>query len=180
MISLSSCATQEGNLIELEAQRKDEDRKEVKELGEELKRIMTQEMVGGIFFEEALLVSEVNFWPKHRTVHEACNSCSECSLVLRCHLWWDKRATTQTSLDHFFKRADRIESSKEPEPVPSTSCVSDTVACPPSPPIADDPSALLSPLPPPVSNSLFVHLMPAPVCPCMYVLYYYTFQRAIL
>ena len=61
MISLSSCATQEGNLIELEAQRKDEDRKEVKELGEELKRIMTQEMVGGIFFEEALLVSEVNF-----------------------------------------------------------------------------------------------------------------------
>ena len=49
MISLSSCATQEGNLIELEAQRKDKDRKELKELSEELKRIMTQEMVGGDF-----------------------------------------------------------------------------------------------------------------------------------
>ena len=28
-----------------------------------------------------------------------------------------KRATTQTSLDRFFRRVDRIESSKEPEPV---------------------------------------------------------------
>ena len=36
----------------------DKDRKELKELSEELKRIMTQEMVGGIFFEEALLVFE--------------------------------------------------------------------------------------------------------------------------
>ena len=31
------------------------------------------------------------------------------------------KATTQTSLDHFFKRVDRTESSKESEPVPSTS-----------------------------------------------------------
>ena len=31
-----------------------------------------------------------------------------------------KRATVQTSLDHFFKRVDRIESSKEPESVPSS------------------------------------------------------------
>ena len=35
-----------------------------------------------------------------------------------------KRATTQTSLDCFFKRVERIESSKEPEPVPSNSGVS--------------------------------------------------------
>ena len=63
----------------MEAQRKDKERKEVKELSEELKW-------RGIFFEEALLAFEVNFWPKHRTVHEACNSCSECSLVLRGHL----------------------------------------------------------------------------------------------
>ena len=31
-----------------------------------------------------------------------------------------KRATTQTLLDCSFKKADRIESSKEPDPVPST------------------------------------------------------------
>ena len=33
------------------------------------------------------------------------------------HVLYDekKRATTQTSLDRFFKRADRIESSKEPD-----------------------------------------------------------------
>lgn len=42
-----------------------------------------------------------------------------------------KRAATQTSLDHFFKTADRIESSKEPELVPSTSCVNEIAACPP-------------------------------------------------
>ena len=54
------------------------------------------------------------------------------------------RATTQTLLDRFFKRVDRIESSKEPEPVPSTSGVSEIATCPPSP-IADDPSALPSP-----------------------------------
>ena len=43
----------------------------------------------------------------------------------------------------FFKRVDRIDSSKEPEPEPSTSGVSDA-ACPPSP-TADDPSAPPSP-----------------------------------
>ena len=36
----------------------------------------------------------------------------------------EERATTQTSPDHFRKRVDRIESSKEPEPVPSTSHMS--------------------------------------------------------
>ena len=56
----------------------------------------------------------------------------------------EKRTTTQTSLDHFFKRVDRIESSKEPEPVPSMSGMSEISAFPPSP-IADDPSALPSP-----------------------------------
>ena len=59
-----------------------------------------------------------------------------------------------TPLDCFFRRVDRIESSKEPEPVPSTSGVSDIAACPPSP-IADYPSALPSPIssPPPARNS---------------------------
>ena len=44
-----------------------------------------------------------------------------------------KRLTTQTSLDHFFKRVDRTESNKEPEPGPLTSGVSEIEACPPSP-----------------------------------------------
>ena len=34
-----------------------------------------------------------------------------------------KKATTQTSLNHFFKRVDGIESGKEPEHVASTLCV---------------------------------------------------------
>ena len=55
-----------------------------------------------------------------------------------------ERTTTQASLDHFLKRVDRIGSSKKTEPVPSASGVSETAACPPSP-VADDPSALLSP-----------------------------------
>ena len=55
-----------------------------------------------------------------------------------------KRLTTQTSLDHFFKRVDRTESNKEPEPGPLTSGVSEIEACPPSP-ITDDPSALSFP-----------------------------------
>ena len=41
------------------------------------------------------------------------------------------------------KWVDRAESSKEPEPVPSVSSVSDIAACPPL--FADDPSALPSP-----------------------------------
>ena len=53
--------------------------------------------------------------PKHRMVHEGCSSRSECIYDEK------KRATTQTSLDRFFKRVDRIEPSKEPEPLPSRS-----------------------------------------------------------
>ena len=55
-----------------------------------------------------------------------------------------KRAIIQTSLAHFFRRVDRIESSKEPQPVPSTPSVNETVACPLSP-IPNDLSALPSP-----------------------------------
>ena len=48
------------------------------------------------------------------------------------------------SLDLFFKRVDKTGSSEKPEPVPSMSGMSEIAACPSSP-IADDPSALLSP-----------------------------------
>ena len=76
-----------------------------------------------------------------------------------------KRATTQTLLDHFLKRVDRIESSKEPEPVPSWSGMSGIAACPPSP-IADDPSVLPAPTPSPSSSqSLFLPGHPLPPVP---------------
>ena len=55
-----------------------------------------------------------------------------------------KGATIQISLDHFFKSVDRTESSKEPEPVPSTSGMSEIAPCPP-PLLADDPSTLAAP-----------------------------------
>ena len=52
--------------------------------------------------------------------------------AIQCyHVNYDekKSTTTQTSLDHFFKRVDRIESNKEPEPVSSTSGMSEIVVC---------------------------------------------------
>ena len=96
---------------------------------------------------------------------------------------WDdekQRTTTQTSLDCFFERVDRKKkkASKKPEPV-SSSGMSETAACPPSP-IADDSSALHfpPPLPAPVSNSpcLFTRCQP---CSPAVVPYYYTSQGTI-
>ena len=55
-----------------------------------------------------------------------------------------KKATTQTSLNHYFKRVGRIESSRKPEPVSSMSGMSKIAACLLIP-IADSPSALASP-----------------------------------
>ena len=62
-----------------------------------------------------------------------------------------RRATTQISLGYFFKRVERIESSKEPEHVPSMSGMNETAACSHSP-IAEDPSALPSPTSSPSSS----------------------------
>ena len=85
-----------------------------------------------------------------------------------------KRATTQALLDHFFKRLERIESSKEPEPVPSTSNESESAACPPSP-VAADPSVLPSPTASPVSNSCRL-LTPCQSCVPAVVLYCVLFK----
>ena len=41
----------------------------------------------------------------------------------------EKRATTQTALDHFFNRVHRIEYIKDLEPVPSTTGVNEIAAC---------------------------------------------------
>ena len=98
---------------------------------------------GFSLFEEALLVfgaQDLNIeW--YMKVAAAIQNAIQCYCVIYDE---KKRATTQTSLDHFFQWVDRIESSKEPEPEPSTSGVSEIAACPPSP-TADDPSALPSP-----------------------------------
>ena len=106
---------------------------------------------GFSLFEEALLVFEaqdpnVELYTK---VAAAIQNAIQCYRVIYDEK--KKRATTQTSLDRFFKRVDRIESSKQPEPVPSPSGVSEIAACPLSP-IANSPSALPSPTSSPSSN----------------------------
>ena len=121
------------------------------EVTEELKRFTTQEMAREFsLFEEALLVfeaqdSNVEWYTKVTAMVQNAIQCY--------HVTYDEknRATTQTPLDRFFKRVDRIESSKEPEPVPSTSGMSEIAACPLSP-ISDDPSALPSPASSPSSS----------------------------
>ena len=117
----------------------------------EPKRYTMQEMASGFsLFEEALLVFEAQDlnveWYKKAAA--AVQNAIQCLCV-----FYDekKRATTQTLLDRFFKRVDRIESRKEPEPVALMSGVSEIAACPPSP-IADDPSALPSPTSSPSSS----------------------------
>ena len=65
---------------------------------------------------------------------------------------------------------DRIESSKEPEPVQLTWGMNEIAAQSPSP-IADNPSALMSPTSTASSSQklfLAVHLIPAPVCQLYY------------
>ena len=113
---------------------------------------MTQEMARGFsLFEKALLVFEV----QDPNVEQYMKVAAAFQKAIQCYrVIYDekkKKATTQTSLDRFFKRVDRIESSKEPEPVLSTSGVSEIAACSPSP-IADDPSALPSPTSSPSSS----------------------------
>ena len=105
-----------------------------------------QEMARGFsLFEEALLVFE----PQDPNIAWYTKAAAALQNAIQCYrVIYDeeKRATTQTSVDRFFKRVGRIESSREPEPVPSTSGVSEISACLPSP-IADDPLALPSPTP---------------------------------
>ena len=101
---------------------------------------MLETAKGFSLFEEALLVSEAQDWnvEQYMKVATAVQNAIQCYRVIYDE---EKRATTQISLDHVFKRIDRIESSKQPEPVPSTAGMREIAACPPSL-IADDPSAL--------------------------------------
>ena len=118
---------------------------------EEPKRFTTQEMAREFsLFEEKLLVFEAQdpnvAW--YVKVAAAIQNAIQCYHVIYDE---EKRAITQTSLDCFFKRVDRVESNKEPETVPSTSGVSETAACPTSP-TADNPSVLPSPTSSPSSS----------------------------
>ena len=115
-----------------------------------LNHCATREARGFSLFEEALLVFEAQDLnvEQYTKVAAAVQHAIQCYHVIYNK---EKRATTQTSLDRFFKRVDIIESSKEPEPVPSTLGVSEIEACPPSP-IAEDPSALPSPTSSPSSS----------------------------
>ena len=141
---------------ELEAQRKDEERQEEEEVTEDAGNGK------GIFFIWGGTVSfeaqdpNVEWYTK---VAAAVQNATQCYHVIYEE---KKRATTQMSLDHFFKRGDRTESSKEPEPVPSASGVTEIEACPLSP-IVDDPSALPSPTSPPslLSSAVYVFLFPS-------------------
>ena len=137
------------DLMELEAQRKDEETQGEEEITEEPKRFTSLETARFSLFEEALLVFEAQDpnieW--YMKVAAAVQNAIQCYRVI----YEEKKRALQTSLDRFFKRVDRIESSKEPEPVPSMSGMSEIAACPPSP-IADDPSALPSPTSSPPSS----------------------------
>ena len=127
----------------------------------------------GIFF---IWEGMVSFWgtgPKHRMAYEGCSSRSEWNPVLPCHLWWEKKSYYPDIPGSFFQE-DRIESSKEPEFLPSTLGMSAISACPPSL-IADSPSTLPSPTSS-LSSSQYlflpVHLMPALHASCCAVLLY--------
>ena len=103
------------DLMELEAQRKDEERQEeeVVLITEGLKRFMMQEMARGFsLFEDALLVFEA----QDPNVEWYTKIAAAVQNTIQCfHVIYDekKRANTQTSLDRFFKWVDRIESRKE-------------------------------------------------------------------
>lgn len=151
-------------------------------------------MVRGFsLFEKALVVIEAQDWnvqwyTKALALVQMQFCCTTSSVMRK-----KKRATIQTSLDHFYKRAHRTESSKEPEPVPSTLGMRETATCPPFP-IADDSSALPSPtfsLPPPLPSkkeagearlqvTLLAQFQPLYARCCTVLLYYCTFQDTVL
>ena len=77
-----------------------------------------------------------------------------------CIIYDEKISTTQMSLDHFFQRVDRVEPSKEPEPVPSVSGMNETAA--------RLHLLLLTTLQLYRLTSRSSHSMPAPVCHLLY------------
>ena len=77
------------DLMELEAQRKEE--KQEEEVTEEPERFTVQEMAGRFsFFQEALIVFEA--WDLNSMVYEGWGCRSESSPLLLCHLWQEKKS----------------------------------------------------------------------------------------
>ena len=150
------------DLMELEAQKKDEERQEEGEVTKEPNKFMTWEMARGFsLFEEALLVSEAQDSGIAQDIKFA--AVVQNTVQSYCVIYDDegkkKKATIQTPLDHVFKRGDRTESSKKAEPVPSASGMSETAACPPPSPATGDPSVLLSP-----TSSFSLQSVTLPAC----------------
>ncbi|KAB0381454.1 hypothetical protein FD755_009238 [Muntiacus reevesi] len=166
------------NLMKLDAQRKDKERQKQEEVTEELNRFTMQDIAKGLsLFEEALFIFEsqdLNVEQYTKVAADIPNA------IQYYHIIYDEkeRATTQKSLDSFFKRMDRIESSEEPEPVPSTSGTNATATCP---------HLLLMitlqlyhlppPLPPPVRNSscLLTRCQPLSASYCTVLIYFSRF-----
>ena len=74
----------------------------------------------------------VSFWdtgPKRRTVHEGGRSHSECNPMLPGHPWWEKKSWLPRNYWIVFQKGKQNWICKEPEPVPSTSGVSEIIAC---------------------------------------------------
>ena len=106
--------------------------------------------MGFSLFEEVLL----DFEAQGPNIKQYTEAAATVQNTMQCeHIIYDerKRTTAQIWLDHFLKRVDGIESSKEAKPVSSMSGVSEIAACPLCS-IADDPSAVPSPTPSPSSN----------------------------
>ena len=118
----------------------------------------------GIFF---IWRDTVSFWGtrlEHRMVHEACSSHSQWDPVLPFQIWREKKATTQKLLEHFSKKIERIESSKESDLCHQTSGMSETAAYPLSP-VADD--FQLYHLPPPLLQPVSYLACSLAHSPCM-------------
>ena len=142
------------DMLKLETQRKDEERQEEEEVTEEQKRFMMWKMARWTSLSEDPNVEQYtkvagavqNAVQHHYIIHDEKN-----------------RASTQTLPEHFFKRVDRIEYSKEPEPVTSMSGMSEIEACLTTP-TSYDSSALPSLTSSPFSSQQFFlpfHLTPA-------------------
>ena len=138
------------DLMEFEVQRKDEERQK-EEVTEEPKKFTMLEMAKGFYLRRYC------WFLRHRTRTKngtrrlqqtfRMQSSATVSSVVRKKELLPRHPWTL----FFSKRVDRIEASKESEPVPSISGVNEIAACPLSP-IVNDPSALPSPNSPPSSN----------------------------
>ena len=126
-----------------------------------------------VLFEEALIAfeaQELNIEWYTRVVTAFLHNAIQCY----CYLWEQKELLSRQHRIRFFKRGDRIESSKEPEPVPSTRGMSEIAACPPSPTADNWLYHLPPPLPTPVSNSFCLFTWWQPLCAsCCTVLLYF-------